>query len=85
VQAGLAACAQVDGPITSIYRWEGKVAREAEHRLLLKFTPDAQADLERTLLAQHPYDTPQWVVLPASHVSEKYLSWAQANSSSLSL
>lgn len=85
VEAGLVACAQVDGPITSVYRWGGEVQTEVEYRLLLKFIPTAQADLEKTLLERHPYDTPEWIVVPANHVTEKYLSWAEANSSSLPL
>jgi periplasmic divalent cation tolerance protein len=32
-------------------------------------------------LATHPYDTPEWLVVRAERVAEKYLSWAQANSS----
>jgi periplasmic divalent cation tolerance protein len=35
--------------------------------------------LESQILALHPYSTPEWVVVEAAYVSEKYLSWAQIN------
>jgi periplasmic divalent cation tolerance protein len=35
--------------------------------------------LESQILALHPYSTPEWVVVEATYVSEKYLSWAQIN------
>ena len=35
--------------------------------------------LEAQVLAGHPYDTPEWLVVRAEHVGEKYLSWAEAN------
>lgn len=83
VSAGRVACAQIDGPITSVYRWEGQLEREQEFRVSLKFTPEAASAVERDLMDLHPYDTPQWIVVKAEQVAEKYLSWAKANSSSL--
>jgi periplasmic divalent cation tolerance protein len=77
VQAGLAACAQVDGPLLSIYRWNGAVEEAAEHRLTLKILPERLAAAEQALLAHHPYDTPQWVVV-AADAGEKYLNWARS-------
>ena len=81
VAAGVAACVQVEGPITSHFRWEGKTERVEEFRLCFKFVPEQLAALERLVLAAHPYDTPEWIVVRAEHVGEKYLSWARANSS----
>ncbi len=34
--------------------------------------------LEKRVLGAHPYDTPEWLVVRAESVGEKYLSWAQA-------
>lgn len=75
----LAACAQIDGPILSCYRWEGKVERSEEFRLAFKCLPAQLAALEAHILAHHPYGTPEWVVVRAERVAEKYLSWARAN------
>lgn len=81
----LAACVQIDGPIASHYSWQGRLEQADEFRLCFKFLPDQAAALEKHVLASHPYDTPEWLVVRAERVSEKYLSWARANSSSAPL
>lgn len=81
----LAACVQVDGPIDSVYIWAGKVEHTQEYRLLIKFIPARGRSVEEWLHAHHPYDTPEWVVIRAEDVGEKYLSWARANSTSAPL
>jgi len=85
VEARLAACVQVEGPVTSHYRWEGRTERAMEYRLMVKFLPGRQVELEAWLFSRHPYRTPEWLVVRADHVAEKYLSWAQANSTSVPL
>lgn len=81
VSRGLAACVQIEGPIHSTYRWDGKIERSEEFRLTLKFLGTQQGSLENYLLGHHPYEAPEWVVVRAEKVGEKYLSWARANSS----
>lgn len=76
----LAVCVQIDGPITSHYRWQGQPEQSAEYRLTFKLLDHQLAALEAHVLARHPYDTPEWIVVRAEHVGEKYLSWAGANS-----
>lgn len=83
VDRGLAACVQIDGPITSVYRWKGAVETAVEHRLVLKFVPEQQVELERWLREHHPYETPEWVVIGTTMVAEKYLSWARETGQSL--
>jgi Uncharacterized protein involved in tolerance to divalent cations len=76
VEAKLAVCVQIDGPVHSVYRWEGKLCAEDEWRLLVKFVSDKSEALEAYLMEVHPYDTPEWVVVRPEHVSDKYLAWA---------
>ena len=78
VAEGLAACAQVDGPLLSLYRWEGKPCREEEWRLTLKLDPRLEPALRERLHALHPHRTPQWVTLDAG-ASEAYLAWTRAH------
>lgn len=85
VERHLAACVQIDGPVSSVYWWEGRTEQAQEHRLTVKFIPARARELEQWLLQHHPYDTPQWIVVAAEHVGEKYLSWARANSTSAPL
>ena len=79
VGAGLAACVQVEGPVRSVYRWEGRLENAEEFRLMFKCLPGQLASLERHVLERHPYDTPEWIAIEADAVGEKYLSWARAN------
>jgi periplasmic divalent cation tolerance protein len=81
VGAGSAACVQIEGPIVSHYRWKGQAERAEEFRLTFKLLAGHLAAVEKQVLASHPYETPEWIVVRAEHVAEKYLSWAGANSS----
>ena len=77
----LAVCVQVEGPIISHFRWHGQDQRAEEFRLTFKCLPRQREALEKYVLSAHPYDTPEWLVVHADRVGEKYLSWAEANSS----
>jgi periplasmic divalent cation tolerance protein len=81
IAQNLAVCVQIDGPIVSHYRWQGKDERSEEFRLMFKCRPQRLDALEQHVSAHHPYDTPEWVAVRADRVGEKYLSWAEANSS----
>ncbi len=85
VEGNLAVCVQIDGPLTSYYRWAGKIEQAAEFRLTFKFLPAHSIALEAQIIATHPYETPEWIVVPAVHVTEKYLSWARENPQPLPL
>lgn len=78
----LAVCVQVDGPVNSHYWWQGRVEQTEEFRLCFKFLSAQQAALEAWLFAHHPYETPEWIVVQADSVGEKYLSWALASATS---
>ncbi len=78
VEAGLAVCCHVEGPISSVYRWQGKIETSQEFRLMVKFLSDKQSEVKALALSQHPYDTPEWIVVDAVEVGEKYLSWARS-------
>ncbi len=82
IQAGLAVCVQIEGPLTSVYRWEGRVEQSKEFRLMFKLLSPQISALEAHVLERHPYDTPEWIVVPVSQIGEKYLSWAQGDSTS---
>lgn len=81
VAEGLAVCAQVDSaPVISVYRWDGKLEKTREYRITFKLRPEQLPLLEAWVHQRHPYAVPEWIVVRAEHVGEKYLSWAKANS-----
>jgi periplasmic divalent cation tolerance protein len=81
VEARLAACAQIEGPVTSVYRWEGEIRTDREWRILFKTTAARYPALEAHLTAAHDYDTPEIIATPVTHGSAAYLSWVTAQTS----
>src|SRR5215510_6829182 len=75
VGAHLAACVQILPEIESVYRWQGKIERQAEILLLAKTTRAKFADLEREVRALHSYDTPEIIAVPVEMGSAAYLQW----------
>jgi periplasmic divalent cation tolerance protein len=76
VDERLAACVNVLPPMTSVYRWKGEVAEDAERQLVIKTRPERIAALKERLLALHPYELPEFLVLDADG-SEAYLAWVR--------
>src|ERR1035441_4904387 len=79
LQAKLIACANLVPKIESHYWWQGKIESSAEVLLVLKTQKSRLAALEKLVLAQHPYDTPEFIVLPLSAGNKKYLDWLAEN------
>ncbi|MFJ2651821.1 divalent-cation tolerance protein CutA [Streptomyces sp. NPDC087420] len=76
VEAKVAACAQIDGPIISVYRWEGAVRADQGWRVLYKTTTERYSALETHI--KNDYDTPEIIATPITHGSDSYLSWVSA-------
>jgi periplasmic divalent cation tolerance protein len=79
VAARLAACAQVGGPITSTYWWQGEIETSSEWVVHLKTTTDRLDALIAHLRAGHPYDVPEIVAVPVTAGNPDYLSWVHAS------
>lgn len=75
VGAHLAACVQILPEMESVYRWQGKVERQAEVLLIAKTTRSKFDELEREVRALHSYDTPEIVAVPIVTGSAPYLEW----------
>ena len=71
----LVACANLIPGIESHYWWRGKLESNAEVLIVLKTTKSKLTALERLVQQEHPYDTPEFVVLPVQAGSKGYLDW----------
>jgi periplasmic divalent cation tolerance protein len=79
LKAKVIACANLVPKIESHYWWQGKIESSAEVLLIFKATKSKLAALEKLILSKHPYDTPEFLVLPLSAGNKKYLDWLATN------
>ena len=82
VEQRLAACANLEGPVTSTYRWKGVVEHAFEFVLWMKAPESRWNDIEKLVNALHPYDVPAIVALPCAHASVPYAAWVNDNTDS---
>ncbi len=75
VRDGHAACVTILPPHRSVYRWQGTVEHADEQQLLIKTTRARVPALEAAVHAAHPYDVPEFLVLPIEAASDAYGRW----------
>jgi periplasmic divalent cation tolerance protein len=75
VEKRLAACVNVVNPIQSVYRWEGKVTRDAEVLLIIKTSRRLFEQVRHEVENIHSYHVPEVICLPIIDGSANYLNW----------
>ena len=85
VEQRLAACVQVAGPISSTYRWEGAVETAEEWLCLIKTRQELYPQLERAILALHPYDVPEILAVPVVSGHAPYIDWVRSETETSNL
>ena len=70
-----AACVNLIPRLESHYWWQGRREKSAEVLLLIKTSVRRLKGLEHCVLAHHPYDTPEFVVLRVARGNQRYLDW----------
>ncbi len=75
VSKRLAACVQVEGPLTSVYWWKGKPEKDQEWKCSFKTSQLKYSQLEQAIKENHSYDTPEIIALPIVMGSTEYLDW----------
>lgn len=75
----LAACVNLLPGATSMYHWKGEICEEREVVAVIKTTKEAFPELEKELAAQHPYEIPEILAIPAAAGSEDYLNFVRKN------
>ena len=74
----LIACFQIDGPISSIYRWNDAIECEEEYRCIIKTTQNQFDTIEALLKDTHPYDTPEIIALRITQAEQNFANWVKA-------
>lgn len=75
VERRLAACVNILPGMTSIYRWEGAIARDAEVVMIIKTRASLADPTISAVKALHTYTNPALVVVPVIGGSAAYLRW----------
>lgn len=75
VREKLAACVNVLPPMRSTYAWQGAIESADERQVAIKTTRGRVRELEARIKTLHPYDVPEFVVVPIAAGSHEYLSW----------
>jgi periplasmic divalent cation tolerance protein len=77
IERRLAACVQIEGPVTSIYRWKGVMETAEEFRCTCKTSVARAAACSAAILGVHEYATPELLAVVAQ-ASPAYAAWVQA-------
>jgi len=75
LQSKFIACANLVPKVESHYWWKGKLEKGSEVLLILKTSKSKLTALENLVMENHPYDTPEFIVLPLREGNQKYLDW----------
>ncbi|MDQ3260590.1 MAG: divalent-cation tolerance protein CutA [Pseudomonadota bacterium] len=81
VDSGLAACANIMAPCTSVYIWQGALETTEEIPLLIKALKQNYSAIEKEIQGMHPYELPEIIAVPLADGLPQYLNWIAAVSS----
>lgn len=75
VMRRLAACVQLGGPISSIYRWQGQLEKSVEWTCTIKTLRSHFPQVEAVIKELHSYEVPEILAFPVAAGSADYLAW----------
>lgn len=79
VGTGLAACVTIVPGIRSVYTWKGVPQVDNEQQLFIKTTTEQVDALWNLLQERHPFDVPEFLIVPVVDGSEEYLKWVETS------
>jgi periplasmic divalent cation tolerance protein len=75
VEERLAACVNLLPVMESVFRWEGRVEQDSERQIIIKTSRERVPVLWERIRELHPYEVPEFLVLPVHDGSDAYLRW----------
>jgi periplasmic divalent cation tolerance protein len=75
----LVACVNLIPKVESHYWWQGNIESSSEVLMIFKTAAERIPALEECVLQNHPYETPEFIVLEINAGNQKYLDWIGAS------
>ncbi len=75
IEKRYAACSSMIPKVVSIYGWDGKINESSEVLVAIKTRPEKYADVERYIIENSAYDTPEIAEIKVTNALPAYLSW----------
>jgi periplasmic divalent cation tolerance protein len=79
LKEGLIACANIVGPVSSLFWWQGKIDEENEFLVFMKSHKSLFERLSERVKEIHSYDVPEIIALPIIEGSPTYLDWLKTS------
>ena len=79
LEAREAACVNIVSGVRSIYRWEGKLCRDAELLLIIKSVAEKFEAVRETIRRIHTYQVPEVIAFPITAGDADYLKWLRCS------
>jgi periplasmic divalent cation tolerance protein len=75
VKERVCACVNIVSSVTSIYHWKDEIVIDEESLLIMKTQASYKESLWEAIKKKHPYEVPEFVILPIKWGSQDYLNW----------
>ncbi|MGY5863891.1 MAG: divalent-cation tolerance protein CutA [Candidatus Thorarchaeota archaeon] len=79
VEEKVCACVNIISGVKSIYHWKDEIVTDEESLLIMKTQVDHKDALWEAIKSRHPYEVPEYVVIPIKWGSQDYLDWISAS------
>ena len=77
IEKRMAACVNIAAPVTSVYRWKGKLEEAKEWMLIIKSRRERFEELRVVLEGAHSYELPEVLAIPVVEGSPNFLAWVE--------
>jgi periplasmic divalent cation tolerance protein len=73
----LIACANIIGPVHSLFWWQGKIESAEEHIILMKTRKNLFQKLSEKVKTLHSYEVPEIIAIPIVEGFKPYMEWLE--------
>ena len=75
----LIACANILGPVSSRFWWQGKIDSAEEYMIFMKTKRELFDQVADNVKQLHSYEVPEIIALPIVEGAKPYLEWINSN------